>query len=118
MEDFLRSLNTCGGPRLTSRIGGDWAGLYSAFLSGPQFVAWLGRRERECTERLHRLYLDALLEADFHGHWLYGAGGCSGQLLAVTSSASCRARSEVEVLDMIMQLDKQIVSSLECLFLY
>ncbi|VDL97480.1 unnamed protein product [Schistocephalus solidus] len=88
MEEFFRTLETLG-PQLTCEIKGDWAGLYRSFFSGPHFVAWLTRRESEIRAKLQSLHLSAIACADFT-LWL-------------------EDRSEIEIVDMIIQLNQRIV---------
>uniref|UniRef100_A0A0V0J273 Protein DENND6B n=2 Tax=Schistocephalus solidus TaxID=70667 RepID=A0A0V0J273_SCHSO len=87
MEEFFRTLETLG-PQLTCEIKGDWAGLYRSFFSGPHFVAWLTRRESEIRAKLQSLHLSAIACADFT-LWL-------------------EDRSEIEIVDMIIQLNQRI----------
>uniref|UniRef100_A0A6Q2XC32 UDENN domain-containing protein n=1 Tax=Esox lucius TaxID=8010 RepID=A0A6Q2XC32_ESOLU len=45
-EDFMKTLEKAG-PQLTSRLKGDWIGLYRQFLRCPNFDGWYRNRTRE-----------------------------------------------------------------------
>uniref|UniRef100_A0A5K3EHD3 UDENN domain-containing protein n=1 Tax=Mesocestoides corti TaxID=53468 RepID=A0A5K3EHD3_MESCO len=91
MDDFFRTLERAG-PRLTCDVKGDWVGLYKSFFSGPHFVHWLSQREADIRQKLHSLHLDAIIRTNF-STWL-------------------EERSEVEIVDMILQLNQEVVSVL------
>uniref|UniRef100_A0A8C6P1C6 DENN/MADD domain containing 6Aa n=1 Tax=Nothobranchius furzeri TaxID=105023 RepID=A0A8C6P1C6_NOTFU len=61
--DFMKTLEKTG-PQLTSRLKGDWIGLYRHFLKSPNFDGWFRSRRREMTQKLDALHLEALCEED------------------------------------------------------
>uniref|UniRef100_A0A4W6FWL4 DENN/MADD domain containing 6Aa n=1 Tax=Lates calcarifer TaxID=8187 RepID=A0A4W6FWL4_LATCA len=58
-QDFMKTLEKAG-PQLTSRLKGDWIGLYRHFLKSPNFDGWFRNRRREMTQKLEALHLEAL----------------------------------------------------------
>nr|XP_020466767.1 protein DENND6A [Monopterus albus] len=62
-QDFMKTLEKAG-PQLTSRLKGDWIGLYRHFLKSPNFDGWFRNRRREMTQKLEALHLEALCEED------------------------------------------------------
>ncbi|KJE91019.1 hypothetical protein CAOG_02223 [Capsaspora owczarzaki ATCC 30864] len=62
-EDFLKSVEQLG-PQVTSGRKGDWIGLYKAFLECPNFKEWHQGKQREANDRLRKLYLEKVCEAD------------------------------------------------------
>uniref|UniRef100_A0A4W6FVH9 DENN/MADD domain containing 6Aa n=1 Tax=Lates calcarifer TaxID=8187 RepID=A0A4W6FVH9_LATCA len=60
-QDFMKTLEKAG-PQLTSRLKGDWIGLYRHFLKSPNFDGWFRNRRREMTQKLEALHLEALCE--------------------------------------------------------
>uniref|UniRef100_A0A3P8WMH4 DENN/MADD domain containing 6Aa n=1 Tax=Cynoglossus semilaevis TaxID=244447 RepID=A0A3P8WMH4_CYNSE len=62
-QDFMKTLEKAG-PQLTSRLKGDWIGLYRHFLKSPNFDGWFRSRRREMTQKLEALHLEALCEED------------------------------------------------------
>ncbi|KAJ7419410.1 Protein DENND6A [Pitangus sulphuratus] len=65
-EDFMKTLEKAG-PQLTSGLKGDWIGLYRHFLKSPNFDGWFRSRQKEMTQKLEALHLEALcneLQAD------------------------------------------------------
>uniref|UniRef100_A0A6Q2YI58 UDENN domain-containing protein n=1 Tax=Esox lucius TaxID=8010 RepID=A0A6Q2YI58_ESOLU len=60
-EDFMKTLEKAG-PQLTSRLKGDWIGLYRQFLRCPNFDGWYRNRTREMMQKLEALHLEALCE--------------------------------------------------------
>uniref|UniRef100_A0A4W3KEV7 DENN/MADD domain containing 6Aa n=1 Tax=Callorhinchus milii TaxID=7868 RepID=A0A4W3KEV7_CALMI len=61
-EEFLKTLEKAG-PQLTSRLKGDWIGLYRQFLKSPNFDGWFRLRWKEMTQKLSALHLEALCNA-------------------------------------------------------
>uniref|UniRef100_A0A3P9KNS6 DENN domain containing 6A n=1 Tax=Oryzias latipes TaxID=8090 RepID=A0A3P9KNS6_ORYLA len=62
-QDFMKTLEKAG-PQLTSRLKGDWIGLYRCFLKSPNFDGWFRSRRKEMTQKLEALHLEALCEED------------------------------------------------------
>ncbi|KAH0630139.1 hypothetical protein JD844_012807 [Phrynosoma platyrhinos] len=63
-EEFMKTLEKTG-PQLTSRLKGDWIGLYRHFLKSSNFDGWFRTRRKEMTQKLEALHLEALCcEAD------------------------------------------------------
>uniref|UniRef100_A0A670IJT5 DENN domain containing 6A n=1 Tax=Podarcis muralis TaxID=64176 RepID=A0A670IJT5_PODMU len=63
-EEFMKTLEKAG-PQLTSRLKGDWIGLYRHFLKSYNFDGWFRTRRKEMTQKLEALHLEALCnEAD------------------------------------------------------
>ncbi|KAM9326138.1 protein DENND6A [Gastrophryne carolinensis] len=62
-EEFMKTLEKTG-PQLTSRLKGDWIGLYRHFLRSPNFDGWFRSRRKEMTQKLEALQLDALCNED------------------------------------------------------
>ncbi|KAF2987621.1 hypothetical protein EK904_005996 [Melospiza melodia maxima] len=58
-DDFMKTLEKAG-PQLTSGLKGDWIGLYRHFLKSPNFDGWFRSRQREMTQKLEALHLEAL----------------------------------------------------------
>lgn len=62
-EEFMKTLEKAG-PQLTSRLKGDWIGLYRQFLKSPNFDGWFRNRRKEMIQKLEALHLEALCEED------------------------------------------------------
>lgn len=58
-DEFLLTLESSG-PQLTSKLRGDWEGLYKRFFRSPNFKAWYENRHAELTHTLQSLQLQAL----------------------------------------------------------
>uniref|UniRef100_A0A8U7NY62 DENN domain containing 6A n=1 Tax=Corvus moneduloides TaxID=1196302 RepID=A0A8U7NY62_CORMO len=58
-DDFMKTLEKAG-PQLTSGLKGDWIGLYRHFLKSPNFDGWFRSRQKEMTQKLEALHLEAL----------------------------------------------------------
>lgn len=89
-DDFIKSLDSCG-PGLTSRIKGDWAGLYKRFLKSPNFVGWYNARAKEMGAKLTLLHLECLSEAKIR-IWMEN-------------------KAEVELVDMVLRIRNKLVES-------
>lgn len=61
-DEFLGTLEVSG-PQLTSKLRGDWEGLYKRFFRSPNFKAWYENRYSELTHTLQSLQLQALSDA-------------------------------------------------------
>ena len=86
-DDFIKSLEA-NGPQLTSRIKGDWAGLYKRFLKSPNFVGWFNARAKEMSAKLTLLHLESLSEAKIV-IWMEG-------------------KAEVELVDMVLRIRNKL----------
>ncbi|XP_066452665.1 protein DENND6A [Eleutherodactylus coqui] len=62
-EEFMKTLEKTG-PQLTSRLKGDWIGLYRNFLRSPNFDGWFRARRKEMMQKLEALQLEALCNED------------------------------------------------------
>ncbi|XP_070594566.1 protein DENND6A [Erythrolamprus reginae] len=62
-EEFMKTLEKTG-PQLTSRLKGDWIGLYRHFLKSYNFDGWFRTRRKEMTRKLEALHLEALCNED------------------------------------------------------
>ncbi|XP_032996864.1 protein DENND6A isoform X2 [Lacerta agilis] len=62
-EEFMKTLEKAG-PQLTSRLKGDWIGLYRHFLKSYNFDGWFRTRRKEMTQKLEALHLEALCNED------------------------------------------------------
>ncbi|XP_018600169.2 protein DENND6A isoform X2 [Scleropages formosus] len=62
-DEFMKTLEKAG-PQLTSRLKGDWIGLYRQFLKSPNFDGWFRNRWKEMTQKLEALHLEALCDEE------------------------------------------------------
>uniref|UniRef100_A0A3Q2QZR5 DENN/MADD domain containing 6Aa n=1 Tax=Fundulus heteroclitus TaxID=8078 RepID=A0A3Q2QZR5_FUNHE len=86
-QDFMKTLEKAG-PQLTSRLKGDWIGLYRHFLKSPNFDGWFRSRKREMTQKLEALHLEALCEEDLQQR--------------------IQKHTEVEVVDLVLKLKDKL----------
>ncbi|XP_078270729.1 protein DENND6A isoform X3 [Rhinoraja longicauda] len=86
-DEFMKTLEKAG-PQLTSRLKGDWIGLYRQFLKSPNFDGWFRSRWKEMTQKLEALHLEALCDADLL-IWI-------------------RKHTEVEVVDLVLKLKEKL----------
>lgn len=86
-DEFMKTLEKAG-PQLTSRLKGDWIGLYRQFLKSPNFDGWFRSRWKEMTQKLEALHLEALCEADLL-IWI-------------------QKHTEVEVVDLVLKLKEKL----------
>uniref|UniRef100_G3NI53 DENN/MADD domain containing 6Aa n=1 Tax=Gasterosteus aculeatus aculeatus TaxID=481459 RepID=G3NI53_GASAC len=84
-QDFMKTLEKAG-PQLTSRLKGDWIGLYRHFLKSANFDGWFRNRRREMTQKLEALHLEALCEES-------------------------RQHSEVETVDLVLKLKDKLAQA-------
>lgn len=89
-EEFMKTLEKAG-PQLTSRLKGDWIGLYRHFLRSPNFDGWFRARRKEMMQKLEALQLEAL---------------CNEDLLIWVQK-----HSEVEAVDLVLKLKNKLVST-------
>uniref|UniRef100_A0A672SX87 Protein DENND6A-like n=1 Tax=Sinocyclocheilus grahami TaxID=75366 RepID=A0A672SX87_SINGR len=91
-EEFMKTLEKAG-PQLTSRLKGDWIGLYRQFLRSLNFDGWFRNRRKEMTQKLEALHLEALCEEDLQ-LWI-------------------QKHTEVETVDLVLKLKEKLVSTAE-----
>ncbi|KAM8930255.1 protein DENND6A [Pelodytes ibericus] len=89
-EEFMKTLEKTG-PQLTSRLKGDWIGLYKHFLRSPNFDGWFRLRRKEMTQKLEALHLEAL---------------CNEDLLVWVQK-----HTEVEAVDLVLKLKNKLVQA-------
>ncbi|TKS71446.1 Protein DENND6A DENN domain-containing protein 6A [Collichthys lucidus] len=89
-QDFMKTLEKAG-PQLTSRLKGDWIGLYRHFLKSPNFDGWFRNRRREMTQKLEALHLEALCEEDLQQR--------------------VQIHSEVETVDLVLKLKDKLTQA-------
>uniref|UniRef100_F6Z1T2 DENN domain containing 6A n=1 Tax=Callithrix jacchus TaxID=9483 RepID=F6Z1T2_CALJA len=89
-EEFMKTLEKTG-PQLTSRLKGDWIGLYRHFLKSPNFDGWFKTRRKEMTQKLEALHLEALCEEDL--------------LLWI------QKHTEVETVDLVLKLKNKLLQA-------
>ncbi|XP_066472713.1 protein DENND6A isoform X2 [Tiliqua scincoides] len=87
-EEFMKTLEKTG-PQLTSRLKGDWIGLYRRFLTSPNFDGWFRTRRKEMTQKLEALHLEALCDEDLI-FW-------------------SQKHTEVETVDLVLKLKDKLV---------
>nr|XP_057911678.1 DENN/MADD domain containing 6Aa isoform X1 [Doryrhamphus excisus] len=86
-QDFMKTLEKAG-PQLTSRLKGDWIGLYRHFLKSPNFDGWFRNRRKEMTQKLEALHLEVLCEEDLQQR--------------------VQKHSEVETVDLVLKLKDKL----------
>ncbi|XP_068197747.1 DENN/MADD domain containing 6Aa [Antennarius striatus] len=86
-QEFMKTLEKAG-PQLTSRLKGDWLGLYRHFLKSPNFDGWFRSRRKEMMHKLEALHLEALCEEDLHQR--------------------VQKHSEVETVDLVLKLKDKL----------
>uniref|UniRef100_A0A8B9JKR0 DENN/MADD domain containing 6Aa n=1 Tax=Astyanax mexicanus TaxID=7994 RepID=A0A8B9JKR0_ASTMX len=96
-EEFMKTLEKAG-PQLTSRLKGDWIGLYRQFLKSPNFDGWFRNRRKEMTQKLEALHLEALCD-----------------------ELRIQKHTEVETVDLVLKLKEKLVGIFlgsVCILLY
>ncbi|XP_068019803.1 protein DENND6A isoform X1 [Melanerpes formicivorus] len=86
-DDFMKTLEKAG-PQLTSGLKGDWIGLYRHFLKSPNFDGWFRSRQKEMTQKLEALHLEAL---------------CNENLVFWSQK-----HTEVETVDLVLKLKNKL----------
>ncbi|KAJ8404123.1 hypothetical protein AAFF_G00344730 [Aldrovandia affinis] len=89
-EEFMKSLEKAG-PQLTSRLKGDWIGLYRHFLRCPNFDGWFRNRRKEMTQKLEALHLEALCDEDL--------------------KLRIQRHTEVEIVDLVLKLKDKLTQA-------
>uniref|UniRef100_A0A672SWS3 Protein DENND6A-like n=1 Tax=Sinocyclocheilus grahami TaxID=75366 RepID=A0A672SWS3_SINGR len=89
-EEFMKTLEKAG-PQLTSRLKGDWIGLYRQFLRSLNFDGWFRNRRKEMTQKLEALHLEALCEEDLQ-LWI-------------------QKHTEVETVDLVLKLKEKLTQA-------
>uniref|UniRef100_A0A6G1SIZ2 Protein FAM116B n=1 Tax=Aceria tosichella TaxID=561515 RepID=A0A6G1SIZ2_9ACAR len=87
IEAFLATLDTSG-PQLTTKIKGDWLGLYKKFFSCSNFYSWYSERKSEIDRKLWNLHLDTFLDIDLP------------QVI--------KSKDEVELVDMVIYFKRRL----------
>uniref|UniRef100_A0A9J7YA77 DENN/MADD domain containing 6Aa n=1 Tax=Cyprinus carpio carpio TaxID=630221 RepID=A0A9J7YA77_CYPCA len=87
-EEFMKTLEKAG-PQLTSRLKGDWIGLYRQFLRSPNFDGWFRNRRKEMMQKLEALHLEALCEEDLQ--------------------LRIQKHTEVETVDLVLKLKEKLI---------
>ncbi|KAG8432007.1 hypothetical protein GDO86_020330 [Hymenochirus boettgeri] len=90
LEEFMKTLEKAG-PQLTSRLKGDWIGLYRHFLRTPNFDGWFKIRRKEMTQKLEALHLEALCNEDLL-FWV-------------------QKHTEVEAVDLVLKLKNKLLQA-------
>lgn len=91
-ESFLATLDTSG-PQLTTKIKGDWLGLYRKFFNSPNFYSWYSERKSEIDRKLWTLHMESFLDVDLR------------QVLST--------KAEVEVVDIIIFLRRRLAQAMK-----
>ncbi|XP_009089305.2 protein DENND6A isoform X1 [Serinus canaria] len=89
-DDFMKTLDKAG-PQLTSGLKGDWIGLYRHFLKSPNFDGWFRSRQKEMTQKLEALHLEAL---------------CNENLVFWSQK-----HTEVETVDLVLKLKNKLLQA-------
>ncbi|KAM9276945.1 protein DENND6A isoform 2-T2 [Morus bassanus] len=89
-DDFMKTLEKAG-PQLTSGLKGDWIGLYRHFLKSPNFDGWFRSRQKEMTQKLEALHLEAL---------------CNENLVFWSQK-----HTEVETVDLVLKLKSKLLQA-------
>lgn len=63
IEEFIQTLPQYG-PQLTSKMKGNWQGLYRKFFHSPNFESWFDCKKNEVNQKLEILHLEALSTAN------------------------------------------------------
>lgn len=90
IDAFLATLDTSG-PQLTTKIKGDWLGLYKKFFSCSNFYSWYSERKGEIDRKLWTLHLESFLDIDLP------------QVI--------KSKDEVEVVDMVIYLKRRLAQA-------
>ncbi|XP_068080251.1 protein DENND6A isoform X1 [Danio rerio] len=89
-DEFMKTLEKAG-PQLTSRLKGDWIGLYRQFLRSPNFDGWFRNRRKEMLQKLEALHLEALCEEDL--------------------TLRIQKHTEVETVDLVLKLKEKLTQA-------
>lgn len=91
IDAFLGTLETSG-PQLTTKIKGDWLGLYKKFFDCSNFCSWYEERKSEIDRKLWSLHMESFLDIDL--------------------PQAIESKDEVEVVDMIIFLRRRLAQAL------
>jgi len=91
VESFLVTLDSSG-PQLTTRIKGDWLGLYKKFFNCSNFHSWYAERKGEIDRKLWSLHMESFLYIDL--------------------PQAVKSKDEVEVVDMIIFLRRRMTQAM------
>lgn len=86
-DTFSLTLDTSG-PQLTTKIKGDWLGLYRKFFQSPNFQSWYCERKSEIDRKLWSLHMESFLDIDL--------------------SKIIERKDEVEMVDMIIRVRNRL----------
>lgn len=86
-ETFLATIETSG-PQLTTKVRGDWYGLYKKFFQSPNFSSWYNDRKIEIDRKLWSLHMESFLD--------------------INLPQAIKNKGEVEVVDMIIFLRRRL----------
>lgn len=92
IEAFLATLDTSG-PQLTTRIKGDWLGLYRKFFNCSNFHSWYCERKSEIDRKLWSLHMESFLDIDL--------------------AQAIKSKAEVEIVDMIIFLERRLAQAVK-----
>lgn len=90
VEAFLSTLDTSG-PQLTTKVKGDWLGLYRKFFSSSNFYSWYRDRKSEIDRKLWSLHMDSFLDIDL--------------------PQAIKSKEEVEIVDMVIFLKRRLTQA-------
>lgn len=91
VEAFLLTLDSSG-PQLTTKIKGDWLGLYKKFFNCSNFYSWYSERKSEIDKKLWALHMESFLDIDL--------------------PQFIKSKDEVEVVDMIIFLKRRLAQAM------
>lgn len=91
IEAFISTLDTSG-PQLTTKVKGDWLGLYRKFFSSSNFYSWYRDRKSEIDRKLWSLHMDSFLDIDLP------------QVI--------KSKEEVEIVDMVIFLKRRLAQAI------
>lgn len=89
-DAFLTTLDTSG-PQLTTKIKGDWLGLYKKFFNCSNFYSWYAERKSEIDRKLWSLHMESFLDIDL--------------------PQAIKSKAEVEIVDMIIFLKRRLTQA-------
>lgn len=92
IDAFLTTIDTSG-PHLTTKIRGDWLGLYKRFFESANFSSWYEERKSEIDRKLWTLHMESFLDLDL--------------------PQAVQDKGEVEVVDMIIQLKRRFAQAIK-----
>lgn len=91
--DAFASTLDSSGPQLTTKIKGDWPGLYKKFFQGANFRSWYGERKSEIDRKLWSLHMESFLDIDL--------------------PKEIGSKDEVEMVDMIIRVRNRLAQAVK-----